>query len=82
MRMILHQGDTHKYHRHLSLFTALFFFFLPYSLLLMTAETFTGYAALEPLNIAANKTKLEKFTFEARPLEADEVEVLVSACGM
>lgn len=48
----------------------------------MTAETFTGYAALEPLNIAANKTKLEKFAFEARPLEADEVEVLVSACGM
>ena len=44
----------------------------------MTVDTFTGYAALQPIDAPT----LESYTFEARPLEEDEVEIRVQACGM
>lgn len=48
----------------------------------MAKDQFTGYAALQPLDFKSGNSKLESYTFEARPLDPDEVEILVSACGM
>ncbi|KAI8139138.1 chaperonin 10-like protein [Fennellomyces sp. T-0311] len=41
-------------------------------------DQFTGYAALKPLD----GPQLESLTFDARPLEEDEVEISVQACGI
>ncbi|KAI8080224.1 alcohol dehydrogenase-like protein [Gilbertella persicaria] len=49
----------------------------------MTAgEKFTGYAGLEPFVLKDEKTHLQVYQFEPRPLEDDEVEIKVSACGI
>ncbi|KAG1110427.1 hypothetical protein G6F42_015338 [Rhizopus arrhizus] len=45
-------------------------------------ETFTGYAGLEPFVLKDEKTHLQVYEFEPRPLDADEVEIQVSACGI
>ncbi|KAI9477139.1 chaperonin 10-like protein [Zychaea mexicana] len=44
----------------------------------MTNDKFTGYAALKPID----GPTLESMTFDARPLEEDEVEIRVQACGI
>lgn len=45
-------------------------------------EQFIGYAALEPFVLNNERTHLKVYEFQPRPLEADEVEIQVSACGM
>jgi D-arabinose 1-dehydrogenase-like Zn-dependent alcohol dehydrogenase len=47
-----------------------------------TQDIFTGYAGLEPFVLEDVKTHLQAYKFEPRPLDADEVEIQVSACGM
>lgn len=47
-----------------------------------TQDIFTGYAGLEPFVLEDEKTHLQVYKFEPRPLDADEVEIQVSACGM
>lgn len=46
------------------------------------SETFVGYAGLQPFVLDDASTYLKPLTFEPRPLESDEVEIEVSACGM
>ncbi|KAI8991822.1 chaperonin 10-like protein [Mycotypha africana] len=48
----------------------------------MKEETFIGYAALQPFVLDDLKTHLQKYEFKPRPLEDDEVEIQVSACGI
>ncbi|KAL7328747.1 hypothetical protein PS15p_206973 [Mucor circinelloides] len=45
-------------------------------------EILTGYAGLEPFVLEDEKTHLQVYEFEPRPLDADEVEIQVSACGI
>lgn len=45
-------------------------------------EHFIGYAALEPFVLNNENTHLKIHEFKPKPLEADEVEILVRACGM
>lgn len=45
-------------------------------------ETFVGYAGLQPFVLDDESTHLQPITFEPRPLDSDEVEIEVSACGM
>ncbi|KAF7730004.1 DEAD (Asp-Glu-Ala-Asp) box polypeptide 23 [Apophysomyces ossiformis] len=45
-------------------------------------DQFTGYAALQPVVPGNKDTYLQPFKFEPRPLEEDEVEVHVEACGI
>lgn len=44
--------------------------------------TFNGYGVSEPLQRDVRETYPKSMTFEPRPLEDDEVEIRVSACGM
>ncbi|KAI8079984.1 chaperonin 10-like protein [Halteromyces radiatus] len=48
----------------------------------MTSETFVGYAGLKPYVRDDPTTHLQHYTFEPRPLDDDEVEIAVSACGI
>ncbi|GAN08196.1 alcohol dehydrogenase-like protein [Mucor ambiguus] len=45
-------------------------------------ELFTGYAGLAPFVLEDEKTHLQVHRFEPRPLDADEVEIQVAACGI
>jgi hypothetical protein len=45
-------------------------------------EKFVGYAATEPFVLNEKKTYLKPMEFEPIPLDNDEVEILVAACGM
>jgi len=47
-----------------------------------TTEQFVGYAALQPYVKGNKDTELKTHTFESRPLDADDVEIEVAACGM
>jgi hypothetical protein len=46
------------------------------------SEQFVGYAALQPYVKGVKETELQVHTFESRPLNGDDVEIEVSACGM
>lgn len=52
------------------------------SLFKMTAEHFVGYAGLQPYQKDDQSTHLKRHSFQPRELEDDEVEIVVSACGM
>ncbi|KAI9483044.1 MAG: alcohol dehydrogenase-like protein [Benjaminiella poitrasii] len=45
-------------------------------------ETFIGFVGLQPFNLADAKTHLQRYEFKPRPLDGDEVEIAVSACGI
>ncbi|KAI7893474.1 chaperonin 10-like protein [Mucor mucedo] len=47
-----------------------------------SSETFVGYAGLQPFVLDDASTHLQPMTFEPRPLESDEIEIEVSACGI
>ncbi|KAI8582820.1 hypothetical protein K450DRAFT_224971 [Umbelopsis ramanniana AG] len=47
-----------------------------------TTEQFVGYAVLQPYVKGNKDTELKVHTFESRPLESDDVEVEVAACGI
>lgn len=49
---------------------------------LTAEEKFIGYAGLQPYNLKDEATHLQPLEFVPRPLEQDEVEIEVSACGM
>ncbi|GAB5586872.1 hypothetical protein Unana1_01772 [Umbelopsis nana] len=46
------------------------------------SEQFVGYAALQPYVKGVKETELQVHTFESRPLNGDDVEIEVSACGI
>lgn len=48
----------------------------------MTNEKFIGYAGLQPFELEKQDTHLKVLEFDPRPLDGDEVEVEVAACGM
>ncbi|KAI9032594.1 chaperonin 10-like protein [Phycomyces nitens] len=45
-------------------------------------EEFKGYAGYEPFVLSDKNTHLKPFSYKPRVLEDDEVEILVSACGI
>ncbi|KAI8388802.1 putative NADP-dependent alcohol dehydrogenase C 2 [Radiomyces spectabilis] len=48
----------------------------------MTSDQFVGYVGLQPLVLNKKDTYLQSYTFAPRPLDEDEVEISVSACGI
>jgi hypothetical protein len=46
------------------------------------SEHFVGYAALQPYVKDKKETELQAYSFESRPLDADDVEIEVATCGM
>lgn len=48
----------------------------------ITEEKFMGYGGLQPYVLKDETTHLRPIEFVPRPLEDDEVEIEVSACGM
>ncbi|KAI8146738.1 chaperonin 10-like protein [Fennellomyces sp. T-0311] len=48
----------------------------------MTGQQFTGYAALKPFNVETGETRLVSFKFDPCPLDDDEVEISILACGI
>lgn len=46
------------------------------------AEKFIGFAGLQAFKLEKQETHLQVLEFEPRPLDSDEVEVEVAACGM
>lgn len=49
---------------------------------LNSPEKFIGYAGLQPYVLDDESTHLKPMEFDPRPLDDDEVEIEVSACGM
>ncbi|KAI9252355.1 chaperonin 10-like protein [Phascolomyces articulosus] len=45
-------------------------------------EQFIGYAALKPFDVAAGEISLVPYKFDPRPLDGDEVEISILACGI
>ena len=45
-------------------------------------EKYHSYAGLEPYKAKDEKTHLQRFDFVPHPLQEDEVEIEVAACGM
>ncbi|KAI9309758.1 chaperonin 10-like protein [Dichotomocladium elegans] len=48
----------------------------------MTGDLFNAYGVRQAFNVAEGKTCLERISFKPLPLADDEVEILVSACGI
>ena len=49
---------------------------------MVAQDKFTGYAGLQPFVLEDESTHLQVLQFEPRPLDEDEVEIKVAACGM
>ncbi|KAI8328043.1 chaperonin 10-like protein [Chlamydoabsidia padenii] len=48
----------------------------------MTQEHFIGYAGFQPYHQEDSETHLQRYSFQPRALDDDEVEILVSVCGI
>ncbi|OBZ87392.1 putative mannitol dehydrogenase [Choanephora cucurbitarum] len=49
---------------------------------MVAQDKFTGYAGLQPFVLEDESTHLQVLQFEPRPLDEDEVEIKVAACGI